>query len=51
MAIMKSAIEKMMDKTESDENYRKKIDSYVEKAADFNELLGFVSKNVNELKV
>ena len=51
MAIMKSDIEKMMDKTESDENYRKKIDSYVEKAAGFNELLGFVSKNIDRLKV
>ena len=51
MVVMKSAIEKMMDKVETDESYRKKIDSYVEKAADFNELLGFVSKNIDGLKV
>ncbi len=48
--VMKSDIEKMMSKVDSDESYRKRIDSYVEKAADFNELLGFVSKNVDTLK-
>lgn len=51
MAKMKSDIEKMMDKMNTSEEYRNKIDKYVSDAAGFNELLGFVSKDMDGLRV